>query len=117
MSAQPDFSSASADPARPAQRHAPEKLFVPPATGERVYHCYALIADPEAALLPRVLQFFAKRNLVPYRCHATVEGRDDGVLSIDVQVCGMDDWSADHLGQSLRQIVGVHTVLMSRLVR
>ncbi len=64
-----------------------------------------------------MLEFFAKRNLIPYRCHATVEGRDDAVLSIDLQVCGLDDWSADHVGQSLRQIVGVHAVLMSRLTR
>jgi len=115
MSAQPEFSSQPVS--RSVARHAPESLFGPPQAGERVFHCYALTAEPEAALLPRVLQFFAKRGLVPYRCHATVEGQNDATLSIDVQVCGMDDWSADHLGQSLRQIVGVHAVLMSRLNR
>ncbi len=112
MSAQPEFS-----PDQSAQRHAPEAQFVLPQEGSRVFYCYALIAEPEAALLPRVLQFIAKRNLLPYRCHATVEGQNDAVLSIDLQVSGLDDWSADHLGQSLRQIVGVHTVLMSRLIR
>ncbi len=112
MSAQPEFSSNLLP-----QRHAPEALFALPEPGARTYHCYALTAEPEASLLPRVLQFFAKRGLVPYRCHATVEGHNDATLSIDVQVCGMDDWSADHMGQSLRQIVGVHAVLMSRLTR
>jgi hypothetical protein len=115
MSAQPEVSSDQVF--RPMARHAPEAQFVLPEAGARVFYCYALTAEPEAALLPRVLQFFAKRNLVPYRCHATVEGQNDATLSIDVQVCGLDDWSADHLGQSLRQIVGVHTVLMSRLNR
>jgi acetolactate synthase regulatory subunit len=112
MSAQAEFS-----PARPAQRHAPEALFTLPEAGSRTYYCYALIAEPEPGLLPRVLEFIAKRGLVPYRCHATVEGQNDATLSIDLQVCGLDDWSADHVGQSLRQIVGVHTVLMSRLTR
>jgi hypothetical protein len=115
MSAQPDFSATPVN--RPVARHAPESLFAVPAAGERVFHCYALIAEPEPALLPRVLEFFAKRGLIPYRCHATVEGRDDATLTIDLQVCGLDDWSADHVGQSLRQIVGVQTVLMSRLTR
>lgn len=82
-----------------------------------VFHCYAVIAEPDPSVLPRALQYIAKRGLVPYRCHATLEGRDGEELVIDLQVGGMDQSTADHVGECLRQIIGVNSVLTSRLVR
>ena len=89
---------------------------VVPVAGE-VFHCYALTAEPDPSVLPRALEFVAKRGLVPYRCHATLEGREGAELVIDLQVGGMDQMTADHVGECLRQIVGVNAVLTSRLVR
>ena len=63
------------------------------------------------------LDLLAKRGLVPYRCHATLEGREGRELVIDLQVGGMDQMTADHVGECLRQIIGVNAVLMSRVVR
>jgi hypothetical protein len=89
---------------------------VQPLAGE-VFHCYALTAEPDPSVLPRALEFIAKRGLVPYRCHATLEGREGAELVIDMQVGGMDQMTADHVGDCLRQIVGVNAVLMSQVVR
>ncbi|MBL8674357.1 MAG: hypothetical protein JNL07_05660, partial [Rhodospirillales bacterium] len=72
---------------------------------------------PDPSVLPRALEFIAKRGLLPHRCHATLEGRDGGELAIDLQVAGLDDMTADHVGECLRQIVGVNAVLMSRFTR
>lgn len=87
-----------------------------PLVGE-VFHCYALTAEPDPSVLPRALEFIAKRGLVPYRCHATLEGREGRELVIDLQVSGMDQMTADHVGECLRQIIGVNAVLMSQVVR
>ncbi|QQS11351.1 MAG: hypothetical protein IPK81_17440 [Rhodospirillales bacterium] len=87
-----------------------------PATGE-VFHCYALAAEPDPSVLPRALEFIAKRGLLPYRVHAAMEGRDGRELAIDMQVGGLDQMTADHVGACLRQIVGVNAVMMSLITR
>lgn len=87
-----------------------------PAAGE-VFHCFALAAEPDPSVLPRALEFIAKRGLLPYRVHATMEGRDGRELAIDMQVAGMDQMTADHVGECLRQIVGVNVVMMSTITR
>ncbi|HEX9789220.1 MAG TPA: hypothetical protein VGA60_01045 [Kiloniellales bacterium] len=61
--------------------------------------------------MPRVLELFAKRNLVPVRWHSDVlngPGRD---LAIDVQVEGIGTDLGNYIARCLRQIPGVSTVL------
>ncbi|MGE0154496.1 MAG: hypothetical protein AB7R90_17905 [Reyranellaceae bacterium] len=113
------FFPRSAPPSLPAQ-HATAAAAVQPLAGPLagdVFHCFALTAEPDPSVLPRALEFIAKRGLLPYRCHATLEGREGAELVIDLQVGGMDQMTANHVGECLRQIVGVNAVLMSRLVR
>lgn len=81
--------------------------------------CYGVSADPTPGLLPRVLEFIAKRGLVPLAVHASrcIERDDGGVadtLAVDLQVEGLDADSARHVGNCLGQIVGVRHVAMSR---
>jgi acetolactate synthase regulatory subunit len=81
--------------------------------------CYGVSADPSPGLLPRVLEFVAKRGLVPLAVHASrcVERDGHGVedtLSVDLQVEGLDPDTARHVGNCLGQIVGVRHVAMSR---
>jgi hypothetical protein len=81
--------------------------------------CYGVSADPSPGLLPRVLEFVAKRGLVPLAVHASrcVERDVEGVadtLSVDLQVEGLEPDAARHVGECLRQIVGVRHVAMSR---
>jgi hypothetical protein len=37
-------------------------------------YCFSVQAAADPGMLPRVLELFAKRNLVPSRCHAVVTG-------------------------------------------
>jgi acetolactate synthase regulatory subunit len=81
--------------------------------------CYGVSADPSPGLLPRVLEYVAKRGLVPLAVHASrcVERDAQGIedtLSVDLQVEGLDPDAAHHVGQCLGQIVGVRHVAMSR---
>ena len=75
-----------------------------------VLTCYSLLARAEPGVLPRVLELFAKRGLVPHQWHSAVAGP---ALTIDVQMPDLDRDAADYIGRCMRQIVGVETVLTS----
>ena len=60
--------------------------------------------------MPRVLELFAKRGLVPTSWISRVSGQD---LTIDLQMRGLDAADAGYLARSLRQIVAVEMVLLS----
>jgi hypothetical protein len=63
--------------------------------------------------MPRVLELFAKRNLVPARWVSDVGGPDGRELSIDLQVEGLTPELTDYIARCLRQVWGVRTVLTS----
>jgi hypothetical protein len=71
--------------------------------------CFAISARAEPAVMPRVLEPFAKRGLVPTRWHAVCGAGDE--LTIDLQVAGLDPGLVELIAASLRQIVGVESVL------
>jgi acetolactate synthase small subunit len=70
--------------------------------------CFSLLADAEPGIMPRVLELFAKRGLVPQRWHSAAAGT---ALTIDVQIGGLGRETADYIAQCMRQIVGVEAVL------
>ena len=70
--------------------------------------CFSVFAAPEACVMPRVLEFFAKRGLVPARFHGDVVDDD---LVIDVHVSGVEEGIADHIAACLRELVYVERVL------
>ncbi len=72
--------------------------------------CFTLQARPEPGVMPRVVELFAKRGLVPWQWHSTAS---DTALSIEVQMGGLDRDLADYIARCMRQIVGVETVLTS----
>jgi hypothetical protein len=73
--------------------------------------CFSVFAAPEACVMPRVLEFFAKRGLVPARFHGdVVDGTGDGLV-IDVHVGGLASETADHIAACLRELVYVERVL------
>ena len=73
--------------------------------------CFAVRANPEPGVLPRVLEFFAKRNLVPTRMHTVVESGDS--LVIDIQMDGMEQRDREYLAACMRQLYDVAAVLTS----
>jgi acetolactate synthase small subunit len=75
--------------------------------------CFSVLAAAEPGVMPRVLELFAKRGLVPRRWVSDVSGPGGRDLSIDVQVAGLTPKTHAYMARCLRQIWGVHTVLTS----
>ena len=63
--------------------------------------------------MPRVLELFAKRGLVPARFHADLTGAGPDGLEIDVQVTGLERGTADHIAACLRGLFDVERVLIA----
>lgn len=91
--------------------HAAQAAFDP----LRTVYCYSVQALPDAGVLPRILQSFAKLGVVPRRCHAALEGAAEQRLVVDVQVQGLEEVMAEHIADLLRSSVCVDSVLTSRL--
>ena len=83
------------------------------ATGATV--CFSIQAAAEPGVMPRVLELFAKRNLVPERWVSGVHGQADRrtELMIDLQVAGLTRQDQDYLTRCLAQITDVRSVLTS----
>jgi len=79
-----------------------------------VVACFSITASADPSVMPRVLELFAKRGLIPSRWHSDLGGRRRDELLIDLQVEGLDSAKADLIGQAMRQIVPVLSVLISQ---
>ena len=75
-------------------------------------HCFSVHALADPGVMPRVLELFAKRGLVPSSWTSRVGAEQD--LTIDIQMIGMSAEVADYVTKCLRQITGVQVVLASR---
>ncbi|MDH5558885.1 MAG: hypothetical protein OEZ03_16165 [Alphaproteobacteria bacterium] len=71
--------------------------------------CFSVTAEAEPGVMPRVLELFAKRGMVPSLWHSRVAST--GELTIDLQLEGMEAPLALQIAANLRQIWGVATVL------
>ncbi len=83
-----------------------------PAHGPPVF-CFSIQAEAEPGIMPRVLELFAKRNLVPRRWVSDLGGSRGRDLWIDLQVAGLSPDRFAHIARCLRQIPGVTVVLTS----
>ena len=75
-------------------------------------YCFSVLAAADPGVMPRVLQQFAKRNLVPARWYSRVVA--GGGLEIDVQVAALSPEEGDYIAQCLRRLVDVEAVLTDR---
>jgi acetolactate synthase small subunit len=75
--------------------------------------CFSVHARAEPGVMPRVLELFAKRGLVPSRWESATFGDDHSELTIDVQMRGLGRETVDYIAACLRQIVSVKVVLTS----
>ena len=71
--------------------------------------CFSVQARVEPGVMPRVLELFAKRGLVPDLWHSAIV-RPAKRLTIHIEVAGLGD-TADYVANCLRQITGVELVL------
>ncbi len=73
---------------------------------------FTVQAEAEPSVLPRVLEPFALRNLVPLAVHCR---RTRSGMRIEVTVAGLEPNVVEHLTLRLSQLVPVETVL-ARLI-
>lgn len=74
--------------------------------------CFAIVADPDPGALPRLLEPFAKRGLVPASVQARfLEAEEE--LVVDVQVRTLTRDESDYVARSLRALPLVRQVLTS----
>ncbi len=72
--------------------------------------CFSVHAEAAPGVMPRVLELFARRGMVPTSWISRVVGSD---LTIDLQIRGVEKDDAGYIARCLRQIVGVEVVLTS----
>jgi len=83
--------------------------------------CFAVRAAADPGTLPRILELFAKRGLVPSSVQARLtpgglSGDPEPALSVDLQVAGMDPALVEVVAESLRQIWVVERVLTAEVL-
>jgi acetolactate synthase small subunit len=79
----------------------------------RATACFWVHASAEPGVMPRVLELFAKRGLVPSRWQSATLGDDQSELAIDIQMRGLRRETVDYIAACLRQIASVKVVLTS----
>ncbi len=90
-----------------ASDHHPEtRPSPPPAAQPSVRFFITAAATP--GVMPRVIEQFARRGLVPERWHAVA---DENGIRIDLRIAGMDTAGASVLAATLRGTVDIHSVL------
>jgi acetolactate synthase small subunit len=75
--------------------------------------CFSVVAGATPGVMPRVLEVFAKRGLVPCQWYSTVHGRRGEDLHIDFQVAGVEPGLREQIAEGLRQVIDVAVVLTS----
>jgi len=71
---------------------------------------FSVQARAEPGVMPRLIELFSKRGLVPQSWRSL---RSGPVLAIDLEIAGLDTDLALYIARSMRQIVGVESVLTS----
>lgn len=76
-------------------------------------HCYSVrgVADP--GLMPRIMELWAKRGLMPERWHGVRDGVDGGDVYIDIETSELDRALAMQVAEAMRCVYGVTQVLVS----
>ncbi|MEQ8394041.1 hypothetical protein [Thalassobaculum sp.] len=96
-----------------AERLTPSTASAFPAETQSPVACFSIQADADPSVMPRVLELFAKRGMIPLRWHADLGGRRRDELTIDLQVDGVDRSKAEQIANAIRQMVAVVNVLTS----
>lgn len=78
--------------------------------------CFAVRAAADPGSLPRILELFAKRGLVPSSVQARLTGDAEPALSVDLQVSGMAPDQVEVVAETLRQIWLVERVLTAEVL-
>ena len=86
-------------------------MFADPSATAQVAVRFMLDADPSPGLLPRLLQPFAKRDLIPDRMWSHRAG---GTVHVEIAMEAMPDEVVQMVEGNLRQVVGVRCITQLR---
>ncbi|HEY3909578.1 MAG TPA: hypothetical protein VGM07_06780 [Stellaceae bacterium] len=78
---------------------------------------FSVHATAEPGVMPRVLELFAKRGLVPSGWRSARSGADQAQLAIEIEMRGLGCEAADYIAACLRQIASVEIVSTCRPAR
>src|SRR5437773_11400786 len=76
--------------------------------------CFSVQARAEPGVMPRVLELFAKRGLVPSCWQSSTSGADGSQLTIDIRIGGLGREAMNYIAACMRQVVFVEVVLTSQ---
>jgi acetolactate synthase regulatory subunit len=76
--------------------------------------CFSVQARAEPGVMPRVLELFSKRGLVPSSWQSSTCGADRSRLTIDIEMRGLGHETVDYIAACLRQIVFIEIVSTAR---
>lgn len=76
--------------------------------------CFHVQARAGPSVMPRVMDQFARRGLIPTQWHSSLGGRDGETLLIDLQMRALAPAQVARVAACLRQIVEVDSVLVSQ---
>jgi acetolactate synthase small subunit len=74
---------------------------------------FSIRARAEPGVMPRILELFAKRGLVPSLFRSATLGPEHRELTIDIEMSGLDEALVDYIAACMRQIVSIEVVLTS----
>lgn len=72
---------------------------------------FSVHARAEPGVMPRVLELFAKRGLVPSFWRSAVSGAGQPQLTIEIEMSGLGREITEYVAACLRQIASVEAVL------
>jgi acetolactate synthase small subunit len=73
--------------------------------------CFSVQARAEPGVMPRLLELFAKRGLVPQLWRSATSGPDEALLTVEIRMSGLERDTMDYLAACMRQIASVQVVL------
>ena len=73
--------------------------------------CFFVQSEAEPGTLPRLLELFAKRGVVPDRVHCHVGHQER--QHVDLETCALTEFEASCVAEAMRQIPTVDLVLTS----
>ena len=76
-------------------------------------HCFSVRAVADPGMMPRLMELWAKRGLVPDRWHGVREETSGTYVDIDIESGAVDRACATQMAAAMRGIFGVTQVLVS----
>ena len=81
-----------------------------PTAGPATHARFSVQARAEPGVMPRILELFAKRGLVPQRWHSALSELEPAVLTIEIEAAGLPGDAVGYVADCMRGITGVERV-------